>query len=401
MPKPYNLRAYAVGLFTSLLFAVSVHAQTLTWLGIYEPPGYGRWGTSEARGVSLDGSTVVGWSYNTSAETYTAFRWTGSSGMMPLLYPENSRAWAVTPDGTKIVGQEASFTSYAFIWTEAGGLMYLPSINNSLDTAALAISPEGNVVVGWSAPPPSNQRRAVRWLNSSVQTLGTLGGSVEVATGVSSNGTVIVGWTRSASWGDRAFRWTEDTGMQILDLSVLGSGDMQALAVSADGTTIVGSHGSNGFIWTAGDGARSLGFGAAYAVSADGTVVVGGDSNAYVWTPDRGKQELNTLYAGLLTDGSYFSGAYAVSADGRFIAGRGYNASTGNEEAFLLDTYVECTAHNGDVDENGCVDDADLLAVLFAFGSTGTNLGRVDINCDQSVDDADLLIVLFNFGSGC
>jgi hypothetical protein len=60
-----------------------------------------------------------------------------------------------------------------------------------------------------------------------------------------------------------------------------------------------------------------------------------------------------------------------------------------------------CVAHNGDVDANGCVDDADLLAVLFAFGNTGSNLGRVDVNCDQVVDDADLLQVLFNFGSGC
>jgi len=50
---------------------------------------------------------------------------------------------------------------------------------------------------------------------------------------------------------------------------------------------------------------------------------------------------------------------------------------------------------------NGCVDDADLLAILFAFGQSGNNLGRVDVNCDASVDDADLLIVLFNFGSGC
>jgi uncharacterized Zn-binding protein involved in type VI secretion len=60
-----------------------------------------------------------------------------------------------------------------------------------------------------------------------------------------------------------------------------------------------------------------------------------------------------------------------------------------------------CQQHNGDVDDNGCVDDADLLAVLFAFGQTGDNLGRVDVNCDQVVDDADLLQVLFNFGSGC
>jgi hypothetical protein len=53
-----------------------------------------------------------------------------------------------------------------------------------------------------------------------------------------------------------------------------------------------------------------------------------------------------------------------------------------------------------DVNGDGCVDDADLLAVLFAFGQTGSNLAE-DINCDEVVDDADLLSVLFAFGSGC
>jgi hypothetical protein len=61
-----------------------------------------------------------------------------------------------------------------------------------------------------------------------------------------------------------------------------------------------------------------------------------------------------------------------------------------------VETYVPTP---GDVDDNGCVDDADLLQVLFAFGSTGSN--DADVNCDQIVDDADLLIVLFNFGTGC
>jgi hypothetical protein len=52
----------------------------------------------------------------------------------------------------------------------------------------------------------------------------------------------------------------------------------------------------------------------------------------------------------------------------------------------------------GDVDCNGCVDDADLLAVLFAFGGSG---GAEDLNGDGTVDDADLLTVLFAFGRGC
>jgi hypothetical protein len=50
----------------------------------------------------------------------------------------------------------------------------------------------------------------------------------------------------------------------------------------------------------------------------------------------------------------------------------------------------------GDVNLDGTVDDADLLAILFAFGSSDA---AVDVNSDGVVDDADLLTVLFNFGS--
>ncbi len=55
---------------------------------------------------------------------------------------------------------------------------------------------------------------------------------------------------------------------------------------------------------------------------------------------------------------------------------------------------------DGDVNSDGCVDDADLLQVLFAFGNSGSGLPE-DVNTDGVVDDADLLMVLFNFGQGC
>lgn len=54
----------------------------------------------------------------------------------------------------------------------------------------------------------------------------------------------------------------------------------------------------------------------------------------------------------------------------------------------------------GDATGDGCVDDSDLLRVLFDFGSRGSNLAA-DVNSDGIVDDSDLLIVLFRFGSGC
>ena len=57
-------------------------------------------------------------------------------------------------------------------------------------------------------------------------------------------------------------------------------------------------------------------------------------------------------------------------------------------------------APNGDIDGSGCVDDANLLRVLFAFGQQGADLAA-DLNGDARVDDADLLVVLFALGEGC
>ncbi|MEJ5383259.1 MAG: SBBP repeat-containing protein [Fimbriimonadales bacterium] len=62
--------------------------------------------------------------------------------------------------------------------------------------------------------------------------------------------------------------------------------------------------------------------------------------------------------------------------------------------------YRSLTRPQGDVNGDGCVDDSDVLAVLFAFGQSGGSLAE-DVNGDGVVDDSDLLMALFNFGSGC
>jgi len=86
--------------------------------------------------------------------------------------------------------------------------------------------------------------------------------------------------------------------------------------------------------------------------------------------------------------------------------GAGYYWFNGNPRAsFYMKvrgaaTEADAIVTSADVDGNGCVDDADLLAVLFAFGNTGSGLAE-DTNCDGIVDDADLLTVLFQFGQGC
>jgi hypothetical protein len=93
---------------------------------------------------------------------------------------------------------------------------------------------------------------------------------------------------------------------------------------------------------------------------------------------------------------NYTSGAIPTAF--RFFVGGGTGANQGNMLA--VDNIAFTAFSPGDVNMDGCVDDADLLEVLLAFGNTGAFL-PTDVNGDGTVDDADLLEVLLAFGSGC
>jgi probable HAF family extracellular repeat protein len=194
------------------------------------------------------------------------------------------------------------------------------------------------VVVAWAAQPSLAQR--LTWL-------GTLGGRSSAATGVSADGSVVVGWTYSGSevlppLGQyHAFRWTAARGMQNLG-TLPGSSKSAAYGVSADGSVVVGKAWNDAgkaraFRWTVARGMRDLGtlggdWSAAYGVSADGSVVVGtawnaaGKARAFRWTAARGMRDLGTL-------GGDRSWAWGVSADGSVVVGYALNAA-GKARAF-------------------------------------------------------------------
>ncbi|CUU07462.1 hypothetical protein GBSOP10_105012 [Armatimonadetes bacterium GBS] len=102
------------------------------------------------------------------------------------------------------------------------------------------------------------------------------------------------------------------------------------------------------------------------------------------------------------TTNLYPNGTYAVSVAGQGPAEVLVELPPGlkkKQSVNLTGTSMTLnfTLTNGDVNGDNIVDDADLLAVLFAFGTTGSN--PADLTGDSVVDDADLLIVLFNFGA--
>lgn len=53
-----------------------------------------------------------------------------------------------------------------------------------------------------------------------------------------------------------------------------------------------------------------------------------------------------------------------------------------------------------DIDRDGCVNDADLLTILYKFGAVALG-DPADINGDGIINDGDLLEVLYQFGFGC
>jgi probable HAF family extracellular repeat protein len=319
-----------------------------------------------------------------------------------------SIAYGVSADGRVVVSVAFIVVGLgcAFRW-ENGVIQDLGTLGGKY-SFAYGVSADGRVVVGWASD-SAERTRAFRWENGVMQDLGTLGGSRSEAYGVSADGRVVVGGAEDAFIRTHAFRW-ENGVMQ--GLSSPRGGISIAHSVSADGTVIVGldydrNLQARAFRWEGGTmqnlGTLGSDYSFARGVSADGHIVVGGTEDAagrnrraLRWTAERGIEDLNLTYAQLLTPGSRLATAYAVSPDGRYIVGTGYNAATNRWEAFLLDTGFPL---RGDVDRNGCVDDADLLRVLFAFGGQGYR--NEDLNWDGAIDDADLLIVLLNFGSGC
>ncbi len=401
-----------------MVLVSSASAQTLTWLGSW---GTGTLYYAEAHEVSADGTVVAGWGGVYSP--HVAFRWTRDAGWqnLPALVDGRSvEAWGMSADGQVVVGYGMITSSQyrGFRWDGTSMLQY--GTLGGATSWAWDANIDGSVVVG-AAELSNGFNRAFRWTpETGMVNLGTLPGGIRsVARAVSLDGNVVVGWSGDGSGIHNAFRWTNN---QMVRIHNPAWGNSEPWGVSGDGNVVVGAWGDASFtpaypfVWTAETGMRELpslvsprDWGEAWDANYDGSILVGWSDTdprdttnwaAVRWVRNGqtyAVQNLNTVFADLVSNGSKMEVAYGCSLDGRYIVGQGVNASTGREEAFLLDTW-----RTGDTNGDGCIDDSDLLAVLFAFGTPGTGLTRhEDINKDGIVDDADLLEVLFNFGSGC
>lgn len=237
---------------------------------------------SQSRGISADGTTIVGASSSANS-TFEAFRWTQATGMvslggLPSGNVASSDANGVSADGSVIVGTGFGFAgstinaTEAFRWTQQTGYVGLGVLpgTNTRSSSANGVSADGSVVVGQSAFSPNSSfdgRQAYRWTQGTGMVgLGYLPGAsttnaASVANGVSADGSVVVGQSDSAS-GRQAFRWTQEGGMIGLGFLPGFSSSSNALGVSADGSIVFGTISSGSanqaFIWDASNGMKSV-----------------------------------------------------------------------------------------------------------------------------------------------
>lgn len=307
-----------------------------------------------ARILMTIGLTLVG-SGTTGVEAGQAFFGLGNmSGEL-----SSSRAWAVSLDGSTVVGESQTDQGTAgFRWTREGGLTLLEdSGENGVQSVAYGVSENGSVIVGaYQSSESGGSREAFRWTSDSgIVGLGAPSGGrgESVAFGVSADGSVVVGTNVTPnSWGiqvPEAFRWDETSGMVSLNPSPsLGSPNRSAAyGVSADGSVIVGRFTEDGMIhdfeagsWTANEGwvdYKGPGWGdrsgQATAVSADGSVIIGSalappfgfDHHGFRWErsgdahwllnndPDQNPTFTSTVAEAVSADGSIIVGTYGAA----------------------------------------------------------------------------------------
>ncbi|MCP2732622.1 hypothetical protein [Limnofasciculus baicalensis] len=211
-------------------------------------PGYSR---SDATAVSGNGDVIVGWGSTPSPGSLTrSFRWNSEEGTQTFGFDlsGNSTARGVSTDGSTIVGYVRVDTTYrAYSWSQAGGLTLLPSAG---DASALAVNFDGRIIVGGGG---ANAVTATMWRNSQVVDLGTSPGwQGSAALCVNDDGTVVGGQLAMpddiTSLPQGAI-WTPDHGFETLTtyLNRFGVAFPEGWTasivngVSADGRTIVGN----------------------------------------------------------------------------------------------------------------------------------------------------------------
>lgn len=204
----------------SVVVGVSDHAgwaEAFRWSGgAMTGLGYlpGGAGASDANAISADGETIVGTSYSPLGPQ--AFRWTSATGMVGLGDLAGgqflSNAMAVSADGSVIVGNGSSaFGEDAFVWDALHGMR---GLRDTLTTAgvdltgwsglnASGVSGDGRTIVGIGRRDGANQLVREAWIATIDEPAGV----------VPEPGTLAIWGIGMAGIVARGRRWPSSSGL--------------------------------------------------------------------------------------------------------------------------------------------------------------------------------------------
>jgi len=286
------------------------------------------------RGTILALALMIGTTGATGPALGAAFRGLGFLPGGEVNNSFTSHAYAISADGTTVVGDSNSTAgTQAFRWTAAGGMQPLGVLDDGIriGTTAYGVNADGSVVVGATHTNPIPWRWTSSGSGGVMQALS--GFTSGTAYGVSSDSSILTG-TGNINGANVSFRWTPAAGAQPLPGGPDGT-NFAARAIGGDGSVIGGVVSGNGSQrrparWDASTGAVSpltlppnTGLPRTGAVSADSTTIVGTlrtltHKEAFRWTADTGLQLLDVPESGL------FANAYATSGDGSILVGDGF-----------------------------------------------------------------------------
>ena len=364
-----------------------------------------------ALAVSDNGQWVAGWYRPIGQGQPTAIRWSEAGGIEPLgtLWSANlgfSEARGISADGSVIVGQSDSLINdnvvpVAFRWTLATGIQRVPGFPFTTRTEAMGVSNNGLAIAGSSIffAEPTDRYTGFRFANGSFESLGSLIFPLTSrALAISRDGATLVGQS-----GSLAFRWTSAGGMQSLGL-LAGQNSAVAHAVNADGSIVVGgsdgSESGSAFRWTAPTGIQPLPMlpgsqrEVAFAVNGDGSIIGGesfflqSGSRAVVWKNGQ-VYDLRELFVdqGINMQSWLLDRVFDLSADGRTAVGIG--RFNGQPRGWIITSLCidDCppACDSIDFNNNGVFpEDQDVIDFLEVLA------GGTPSSCDPSLDCNDI-----------
>ena len=305
-----------------------------------------------------DYGQVVGWGESGRYSFHQASLW--AAGRLTAIPAANaSHAHSISDAGhvVCVAGPLGGSLSRAFVWTAAGGTVYLDGLGGE-SSVAHDVNVLGQVVGATATA--SGATHAFVWTpKDGTADLGTLGGVTGYAYGINDLGHIVGG--SSTGHAFHAFLWTMARGM--IDIGTLGGAASWAHDINLAGQAVGRSNTASGdvhaFLWTASGGMVDLGtlggtWSEAYGINRRGWVVgasttAGGATHAFVWTPASGMVDLGV-------SGGTSSVASGVNDAGQvvgWVSGPGRQSATvwsGPWRDLAIDfgaPYGVLTAHDG------------------------------------------------------